>query len=79
MEKVASDTHYFQIVSRSSSQLMTTPSIRGLYESARCMSESTLEGFIEWGMREEWDVPSDHVGNQPPSCRVTKQPETTII
>lgn len=57
-------THYLDVVSRSSSQLMPTPSTRGLYESARCMAESILEGFIEWGMREEWDVPSDHLGNR---------------
>ena len=57
-------TYYLDVVSRSSSQPMTTPSTRGLYESARCMSESTLEAFIEWGMREEWDVPSDHLGNR---------------
>lgn len=46
-------TYYLDVVSRSSSQPMTTPSTRGLYESAKCMAESILEGFIELGMREK--------------------------
>ena len=46
-------TYYLDVVSRSSSQLMTTPSTRGLYESARCMGESILEGFIEFGVGEK--------------------------